>query len=49
MDIATIKNNNLEKIDEMLEDEDGINVMFSNKWAEHEATVYLQQELNFYI
>lgn len=48
MDIATIKNNNLEKIDEMLEDEDGINVMFSNKWAEHEATIFLQQELNKY-
>lgn len=48
MDIATIRKNNLEKIDGMLEDEDGINVMFSRKWAEHEGAIFLQQELNKY-
>lgn len=48
MDIATIKSNNLAKIDKMLEDEDGINVMFSRKWVEHEAANFLQQELNKY-
>lgn len=48
MDIDTIKSNNLSKIDKMLEDEDGINVMFSRKWAEHEGAIFLQQELNNY-
>lgn len=48
MDIDTIKSNNLSKIDKMLEDEDGINVMFSRKWAEHEGAIFLQQELNKY-
>ena len=48
MDVSTIKSDNLDKINKMLEDENELNVKFSTKWAEHEAVIYLQQELEKY-